>query len=76
MNGHQEEPAKFIQGQGELFSDRKKTRPAELAEQPKSNVSRKKGTAQDNEQSDTLVEMEPRMHPILKGLGHAIFGHF
>ena len=64
MSGHKEEPAKFIQGQGE--STRKKTRPNDLVEQPKSNVSRKEETALDNKQSDTLVEMEPRMHPIIK----------
>lgn len=73
MSSHNEAPAKFIQGQGELFSTRKKTRPDDLAEQPKSNVSSLKGTALDNEKSDNLVEMEPRMHPIFKQRYHYCF---
>ena len=77
MNGHKEEPAKFIQGQGELFSTRKKTKPDDLEEEPKSNVSSKEETearkSPDNKQSDTFVEMEPRMHPIFKRSYHQCF---
>ena len=57
MSGHKEARAKFIQGQGEIFSTRKKKSPDD---------SSKEETAPDNKQSDTLVEMEPRMHPIIK----------
>ena len=73
MSGHKDAPAKFIQEQGEIVSTRKKTRPDDLAEQPKSNLSNKEGTALDNEQSDTLVEMKPRIHPIFKQRYHYCF---
>ena len=73
MSGHKEAPAKFKQGQGELFSTGKKTRPHDLAEQPKAKVSRKEGTAPDYKQSDTLKEMTPRMHPVFKQSYHHCF---
>ena len=66
MSGHKEASAKFIQGQGELLSQRKKTRRDsftvlsknsnsemlyDLAEQPKSTVSSKDGTVPENKPS-------------------------
>ena len=73
MSGHNVVPAKSTQGQGESFSTGKKTRPDDLAEQPKYKVPRKEGTAPDNKQSDTLEEMTPRMHPVLKQSYHRCF---
>ena len=73
MSGQKVAPAKSTQGQGELISTGKKTRPDNLAEQPKSKVSRKEGTAPDNKQSDTLEEMTPRMHPVFEQNYHRCF---
>ena len=86
ISGHMEAPAKFIPGQGQLLSPRKKTRPDsftflrknrnsnnDLAKQPKSNVSRKNRTAPENKPSDTLEEMVPRIHLIFKQVYHYCF---
>ena len=88
MNDHKEVPAKFIPGEGELLSPRKKARPDsfsvlskksnsemlyDVAEQPKSNVSSKNKAHPENKPSDTLEEMVPRMRPILEQRYHYCF---